>query len=158
MTDKIIFLEKQQFRQWWLWLLLLGLNGFLFYKIIIEKDYGNSSQKIALIPILILFIILVFFYIMNLKTTIYADRIEIKFFPFGIHKIYKFQDIEKMEVLKYNPIMDYGGWGIRLGAYNVSGNKGLKIYYRKKTFLNSILIGTQKPEELSTLIQSIQNA
>ena len=54
--------------------------------------------------------------------------------------------------------MDYGGWGIRLGAYNISGNKGLKIHYtNKNSFKDSILIGTQKPEELSKIIKLIQN-
>ena len=157
MTEKILFTEKQQFRQWWIWLLHLGLIGFILFKEIVEKDFGNSSKQTIIIPIAILFISLILFWIMKLETIIYADRIEIKFFPFGIHKTYKIQDIEKMEVIKYNPIMDYGGWGIRLGAYNVAGNKGLKIYYRKKTFLDSILIGTQKPEELSKIIKSIHH-
>ena len=49
------------------------------------------------------------------------------------------EDIDKIEVIKYNPIMHYGGWGIRLGAYNISGNKGLKIYYKKKNYTDSIL-------------------
>ena len=94
-----------------------------------------------------------------MKTKVYKDRIEINFFPFKIHKVYSFTIIEKMEVIKYNPIMDYGGWGIRLGAYNISGNKGLKIHFINKNSLkDSILIGTQKPEELSKIIKSIQNA
>lgn len=158
MTEKILFTEKQQFRQWWIWLLHLGLIGFILFKVIVEKDFGNSSKQTIIIPIAILFISLILFWIMKLETIIFADRIEIKFFPFRIHKTYKFQDIEKMEVIKYNPIMDYGGWGIRLGAYNVSGNKGLKIYHiNKNAFKSSILIGTQKPEELSKIIKSIHH-
>ena len=158
MEEKILFEEKQQFRQWWLWLLILGINAFIFYKIFIEKNYGNGSKSLAIIPIVIMLLVFILFYIMSLKTKVYKDRIEIKFFPFGIHKSYKFQNIEKMEVLKYNPLMDYGGWGIRLGAYNISGNKGLKIHYtNKNSFKDSILIGTQKPEELSKIIKSIQN-
>jgi hypothetical protein len=158
MEEKTLFEEKQQFRQWWLWLIYLSLITFVLYKVFIKKDYGNSSRNFVIIPILILLITLILFWIMSLKTKIYKDRIEIKFFPFGIHKTYRFQDIEKMEVIKYNPIMDYGGWGIRLGAYNIAGNRGLKIHYtNKNAYKSSILIGTQKPEELSKIIKSIQN-
>ena len=158
MEEKVFFSEKQQFRQWWLWLIHLGLIGFVLFKIVVEKDFGNSSKYFVIIPISILFISLILFWIMKLETKIYSDRIELKFFPFGIHKIYKIQDIQKMEVIKYNPLIDYGGWGIRLGAYNVSGNMGLKIHYRdKNNYDNSILIGTQKPEEMSNTIKSIYN-
>ena len=48
----------------------------------------------------------------------------------------------------YNPIRDYGGWGIRWGtkgkAYNVSGNRGLYLEFSDG---KQLLIGLQKPEE-----------
>lgn len=157
MEEKILFEEKQKFNQWWLWLLLLGLTGFIAYKIFIEKDYGNGSKTIGIIVLILMFSLLVLFNFINLKTRVYSDRIEVKFFPFINHwKKYSFKSIEKMEVIQYNPILDYGGWGIRLGAYNISGNKGLKIYYKKKSYRDSILIGTQKPEELAKIIKNIQ--
>lgn len=157
MEEKILFEEKQKFNQWWLWLLFLGLTGFIAYKIFIEKDYGNGSKTIGIIVLILMFSLLVLFYFINLKTRVYSDRIEVKFFPFINHwKKYSFNSIEKMEVIQYNPILDYGGWGIRLGAYNISGNKGLKIYYKKKNYRDSILIGTQKPEELAKIIKNIQ--
>ena len=158
MEEKILFTEEQRFRQWWLWLLIIGLNGFISYKIFIQKDFGNSSKTTGIMIMLLVVSILVFFFTIKLKTIIYSDSIEIKFFPFGIHKVYKFQDIQKMEVIKYNPLLDYGGWGIRLGAYNVAGNMGLKIQYKDKNkYESKIVIGTQKPEELSKIIKSIHN-
>lgn len=157
MKNRVLFYEKQQFRQWFLWLPLLGLNLFLGYKFFIEKDFGNANFTIALIPITILLIIVILFWIMKLETFIYEDQIEIKFYPFKIHNTYKLNEIEKMEVIKYNPLLDYGGWGIKLGAYNISGNKGLKIYYRKNNYVDSILIGTQKQEELSKIINTLKN-
>ena len=158
MEEKILFEEKQKFNQWWLWLLFLGLNSFIAYKIFIEKDYGNSSKTAGIIVLILMLSLLLLFYFINLKTRIYNDRIELKFFPFINHwKKYPFESIEKMEVIKYNPMLDHGGWGIRLGAYNVSGNKGLKIHFiPKKSFRETLLIGTQKPEELAKIIKNIQ--
>lgn len=159
MEDKILFEEKQQFRQWWLWLFIISLNGFIIYKIFIVEDYGNGLKSVIILPVVIMLSFIVFFYVLNLKTRIYKDKIEIKFYPFHKNwKKYPLQSIQKMEVIKYKPLLDYGGYGIRMGAYNVSGNRGLKIYYTdKNNYESSILIGTQKPEELSTIIKSIYN-
>lgn len=158
MDDKILFYEKQQFRQWWLWLLLLSINGFVLYNILNLEDFGNNSKQIIWIPIVVLVLLIVLFWFTKLETFVYKDRIEIIFSPFIKKKIFKISELEKLEVIKYNPILDYGGWGIRFGAYNVSGNMGLKMYFKtKKSFRDSILIGTQKPEELSKIINSIKN-
>ena len=63
-------------------------------------------------------------------------------------------DIEKMEVITYRPIIDYGGWGVRFGrkgmAYNVSGNIGLLISRKNG---KTILIGTQKPDEMKEKLE-----
>lgn len=53
---------------------------------------------------------------------------------------------------------EYGGWGLRLGgfgkgqAYNISGDKRLQLEF---TTGQRLLIGTNKPEELSTVLISI---
>ena len=155
MKDKVLFYEKQQFRQWWIWLLIIGTSGFAYYKHFLKKEYTFDEDPTIWIPIAIWILVLILFWFMKLETFIYEDRIEINFSP--IHRknrIYLFTSISKMEVIKYNPILDYGGWGIRIGAYNISGNKGLKIHFKTK---KSLLIGTQKPEELSKIINSIHN-
>ena len=59
MEENVFFSEKQQFRQWWLWLIHLGLIGFVLFKIVVEKDFGNSSKYFVIIPISILFISLI---------------------------------------------------------------------------------------------------
>lgn len=158
MEAKEVFKEEQKFRQWWLWLLIIGFNAFAIYKVAASFSNQNSIDTASTITLLIMVLAAVFFYIMNLKSKIYEDRIEINFFPFGIHKVYNLKDVERLEIIKYNPILDYGGWGIRFGAYTISGNMGLKIYYKKTNFTDAILIGTQKPEELSKIIKSIKYA
>ncbi|NVL91956.1 MAG: hypothetical protein HWN71_02845 [Desulfobacterales bacterium] len=55
--------------------------------------------------------------------------------------------------MTYNPLKDYGGWGIRYGrggrAYNVSGNRGV---YLELSNGKSLLIGSLQPEELARAI------
>lgn len=158
MEANVLFKEEQKFKQWWLWLLIIGLNAFAIYNLVSNSINKNSIETATIVSAIVMVLVAIFFYIMNLKTKIYNDRIEIKFLPFGIHKVYNLKDVEQLEIIKYNPILEYGGWGIRFGAYNISGNMGLKIHYKKTNFIDSILIGTQKEEELSKIIKSIQHA
>ncbi len=91
---------------------------------------------------------------MKLETKIDNIGIHIKFFPFHSKFIsFPWESIEKIEVVTYNPLSEYGGWGLRgfknNRAYNVSGNKGLRIFFKDD---KKLLIGTLKDEELNKII------
>jgi len=66
-----------------------------------------------------------------LSTIITKEYISIRFNFFNRReKIFNWNEVQQAEILKYNPILDYGGWGIKYGglksmAYNVSVNQGL---------------------------------
>lgn len=154
MESKVLFSEKQQFRQWWLWLFLLALNGFVFYKIVICKDYGTAQNWYELLPLSILFILAFFFWMIKMETEIKEDGIYISFYPLLTKtKFYPWDKIEKIEINKNYSVLSYGGWGVRLGAYTVSGNKGFQIHFKNET---KILIGTQKPEEIETILNQLK--
>ena len=151
-------------RQAWIWIVLIfsgliaiGLFGFGFFKQIIQgHNFGNHSMSdngmiIGFIIVLILFLaVFLLLGFANLATAIDIKGITYRYYPFHLkyHTI-SWDEIEEYEVIKYNPIRDYGGWGVRFGkggkAFNVSGDKGLQLYL--KTGKN-ILIGTQKDKEL----------
>jgi len=152
MESKILFYEKQQFRQLWLWLLFLVLYGFLFYKIIFMKDFGTAHSLFDFFPIIIIVIITLLFWFLKLETKIKDDGIYIRFFPVIIKpKFYSWDALEKAYVKKYNPLLDYGGWGIRFGAYNVSGNIGLQLIFKTG---KQLLIGTQEPDKIEAILNS----
>lgn len=153
MESKIVFYEKQQFRQWWLWLLFLSLFAFLLYKFIVQKDYGTIKNWQDCFPLVIPIGICILFWIMKMETTIKEDGIYINFYPLLWKiKFYPWQIIENIDVIKYNALLDYGGWGIRIGAYNVYGNKGFKITFKSG---NKLLIGTQKSEEIKDILKNL---
>ena len=62
-------------------------------------------------------------------------------------------EIKSAKAVKYNPILDYGGWGIRYRfktkAYNIKGNKGVRIYLKNG---KNILFGSQKHKEFAKII------
>jgi hypothetical protein len=63
--------------------------------------------------------------------------------------------IQKIEVVSYRPLADYGGWGIRSGrdgerVLNARGNRGVRLHLSDGTRL---LIGSQRPEALAVAIE-----
>lgn len=133
------------------------LFGVLALSIIPILNVAATKPIAVLICILPVLLIMVLFFLMNLKTTIDAKGIHIQFFPFIRNpKVFLWNDIKKIELTKYQPMVEYGGYGIRgLGddkAYNIQGDIGLKLYFKdgKKT-----MIGTQKPDEINKVVREI---
>ncbi|MCM8568098.1 hypothetical protein NE848_01840 [Gramella jeungdoensis] len=149
-----VFEEEQAFRQWWLLLILsttLIGTGIAFFRDLSEFPVTNWKY-LSFIP---LFFIAGMFWITRLHTRIDKAGISTKFEPYGIFKrSYKWNDISKVYVRKYKPLMEYGGWGIRgfnkAKAYNVSGNMGIQIITKDG---ERFLIGTKKPSEAEKVIK-----
>jgi hypothetical protein len=66
-----------------------------------------------------------------------------------------FADIVSLEVRRYNPLLEYGGWGVRFGpkgwGYMTSGNEGVQLRLRKSL---PVLIGSARPRELEAAIRA----
>jgi len=167
MKEKILFSERQQFRQWWVWALMLVLNGiFLFAlidQLIFNDPFGSqpTSDGGLFIGFAIILAVTVLFWILRLETKVKEDGIYVKFFPFHTRfKRYDWELLKKAYVRHYSPIAEYGGWGIRWGlfgsgnAYNVSGNKGLQLEFTNNK--SKLLIGTQKPEALQEILLQLK--
>jgi hypothetical protein len=94
----------------------------------------------------------------KLTTVIDKIGIEYRFFPFHSRpRLIYWNMIEKYMVIKYDPLKDYGGWGIKYSkhvkAYTLSGDKGLLLYLKSG---KRILIGTQKDLELMNFLSKIK--
>jgi hypothetical protein len=170
--DKLLFSEEQRFGQIWmripLYLLAIG-NIFLFgygiyHQLIAGKSWGDnpmSDMGLIIVTCLTLAIwvgVFLLFEKSKLITKIFETEIRLRFPPFfSKEKIIPFETIKMMEVRKYNPIWEFGGWGIRYGkkgkAYNVKGNIGLQIYFKSG---KSLLIGTQKMDQVKWSINKME--
>lgn len=165
MNNEPLFTEKQKFNQWWLWVILLGINSLFLFgllkQVIGGQQFGNKPMSdVGLVAATVLtFILTIFFINFRLETIIRRDGIYVRFFPFHLKfKHYTWDTLTKSFVRQYSPITEYGGWGLRLGlfgkgvAFNVSGNKGLQLEFTDK---KKLLIGTNKPEELTETLNKI---
>lgn len=157
MNQKPLFYEKQKFNQKWLWIIIILANTAGFHALYQESQKDNFAFAILVGYCIFIAIFILLFYFMNLETTITKEAIAIKYFPFHLKKrMYSFAEIQHLEVIKYNPIGDYGGWGVRLSrygkAFNVKGEYGLKLYFTNR---KPLLIGTQKPDELKKILEPL---
>ena len=120
-----LFEENQKFTQWWLWVILLS------FPIISVGPFDENP--INWYHVLIGLGIPFLFYIFQLRIKVSVEGLHYQFSPFHFksHTI-KIEDIEKFKAMSYSPLKEYGGWGIRFGfkgkAYNVRGNKGVKVF------------------------------
>jgi hypothetical protein len=150
----MIFEEKQQFRQWWLWVIILAV-AVVEIVVLINKPNGISSIDLIISPGAILLIAILFFFVLRLETKIDESGIYYRFFPFHIKTRFKsWDEIEYAYVRQYEPISEFGGWGIRLTfgngiALNVSGNTGLQVKYKNG---KKILLGTGRQAALAAMM------
>ena len=150
---ELIFKEKQKFTQKWLCLILIILPLL----ITISPIDLSSDPKLSYLIILMSLSPMILFYFIELRVMLSNKGLQYQFFPFHL-KSYtiKLDEITSFEELTYSPIKDYGGWGIRYWfkgkAYNVSGNKGVKIYLKNG---KNILFGSKKSNELALVLEQI---
>jgi len=152
------FKEVQKITQWWVWAILIGVAGIwvwgIIYQVVLGHHFGNKplSNNGLLISAIIPFGMIGFFYLLKLKTEITSDGIDVKYFPMWSTHI-KWDEIQNTEIIKYN----FVGYGIRFSddygtVYNAKGDIGLLI---QKKDGNKVLIGTQIPEQLATVLNVV---
>jgi hypothetical protein len=147
---KYLFEENQKFTQWWLWVILLSFPIMSFGPF--------DENEININYVLIGFMLPLIFYLFELRIKVSNKGLYYQFFPFHF-KSYTIdiEDIESIKAMEYSPLKEYGGWGIKYGfkgkAYNVSGNKGVKIFL--KNGLN-IMFGSQKHKDLAKALKSVR--
>lgn len=146
------FIEIQKIRQIWVFGLMLLVNALAVYYFAFD-----SNNFVAFAPILTVLLVDLILVFIQLKTNINEKGIYYQLFPFQLKekKIY-WNEIAEVNIRKYSPIWEYGGWGYRYSfkygkAVNISGNMGLQIILKNG---KKILIGTNKPKILSAFLES----
>ena len=88
MKKLILFSEKQKFKQWWLWVILLIVNGVIligiFKQLITDQPFGDKPMSnlgllFTAIPLLLITLLILN---IRLNTLIKEDGIYVRFFPF----------------------------------------------------------------------------
>jgi hypothetical protein len=150
-----LFKETQRFRQWWLWAILIGATGWELY----SQFALELSNNHIIAPLLIILPVVILFTILRLETELTQEGIRYRFFPFHLKvREIKWEEVENVYTREYRPILEYGGWGIRLGflnnrAFNVSGKQGLQLKLKNGKM---ILFGTREMEKVEEVLEQLR--
>lgn len=166
--NKVLFKEEQQFRQWWWIILILGttipamvMSIYALYQQTVRGiQVGDSPAPNGVLIVVLVFLCAMLWGYFSLKLEVWIDQdgIHYRFFPLiRKNKLISKAEIERFEIRKYNPIIDYGGWGTKRSfkwgrAYNVSGNIGLQLYL---TSGKKVLFGTQRSQAIMYAMDEI---
>ena len=151
MSTKILFYEKQRFTQWYIILFFMAIDGFVINNVMKAENFQSAYENGAVFGFIVLALVNILFLLLKMETTLKEDGVYLRFFPIIRTRCYPWSDIQKIETVKYNPFL-YGGWGIRYGAYSVSGNKALELQFKNGS---KLLIGTKQPEAMQNVLNSI---
>lgn len=162
-AKKTIFEEKQYFRQIWLWIMVLAVNGVflygLFRQLVQKQEFGNKPMSDLALIMLNLFNLTLtcFLLFVRLETKITEEGVYYRYYPLQHFRKIIWGRIGQAYVRRYSPLREFGGWGLRIGwkkgmAYNVSGNQGLQLVYDQGRHL---LLGTARPGELEAVLKKL---
>ena len=167
--DNIYFRETQQFRQPWLWFIVLPITAFgvtvfvyiMIMQLVLGTPVGDRPMPDSMLiwfgPLMLLIIagIPILLFISKLEVQVDAKAIHIRFIPY-LKRDIPLDELISWQARKYKPLLEYGGWGVRWGprgkAYNVSGTWGLQLQF---TTGKRLLIGSQMAQDFE---QAIENA
>jgi hypothetical protein len=156
-----VFEERQRFTQWWLWVILLGSTATIWSILIVQvvggTPVGDNPASDTLLWILSFCLgagLPLFMYALQLIVQVTPQELVIRFSPVHRRRI-ALREIVSCQARQYQPIVEYGGWGIRWGgengmAYNVRGNQGVQLVLSNG---KRVLIGTQRPAELDAALR-----
>ena len=159
-----IFKEEQRFTQ--LWLIVLMAVSITVPIAIMTQEYLKENTKMTTNQfVFTLFGILIsalFIFTFKLTTRIDEKGIHYQFFPFHFKlKLISWSQISKAYVRTYDPIGEYGGWGLKGGwskskgkAINISGDIGIQLELKNG---KKLLIGTQKKENATNVITNYKS-
>jgi hypothetical protein len=166
-----LFREEQ--RLWRAWLavgfiplvFLACIFGFgIWQQIINGRPWGNRPMSDPLLVLVTIFSLVIpggtmwLLYNMRLITIVDQRGIDLHMWPLR-RRFIPFMEIRSAMARDYNPIAEYGGWGLRLGrkgwAYNMRGRRGVQLELSKGL---PVLIGSQRVDELAAAIQQAKAA
>jgi hypothetical protein len=144
---------KQTQRVHFIWILLLVLLSTVFYYFTSQKT-GVPDKSVFVLLGLAGFL----YYVVYLNIQIDSKGICLQFTPF-VKRTYPWHDIQEVLIMRYHPILDFGGWGLRYSftkkawCYSVHGSDAIRLTLKNG---KKIYIGVDNPASVSQYIADLK--
>lgn len=161
--NTLVFSESQRMKMWWVYAVCVAIAVVAAWafiqQIILQNPFGTKPAPDAVLYIMLLlsFLLLLLIMTVRLKLRINEKGVHVHYFPF-LKRFYQWSQIVSFEVVEYDPLKDFGGWGIRHNwkqkskAFTVSGHHGLSLLMNDG---RKVIIGTYKPEKLKVFLKQL---
>jgi len=138
---------------------LVPIEAAIVSAIVLPLGLGTSARVDVMLAIWFVAAILLPLAIafgLQMTTVVTDRRVLASFRPLSAKRI-DLGDIESAEAIKYSPIADAGGWGVKFSrtfgtVLNVSGEHGVLLCYAKNGKPRKMLLGSERPGELADAI------
>lgn len=152
------FQENQRPREPWL-LILHGFSVLLLLVAGIVALVSPGPTWVRLVVAAVAWLVMVLVASTHLLVRVEEDVLRIRYWPFA-RKEYPLRGAGPAETRVYRPIRDFGGWGIRRGrgrvwAWTMDGKTGVQV---ELVDGRRVLVGTRRPEELRSAIESARQS
>lgn len=162
------FIEKQELKLWWLYI-LLGIETIIVCSVMFlgkQKITWQELSEANYLPLLAILLPYIIVYVVTKNSftlKIDSSGLTYRYWPFAKAKSISWQQISALYFRKYDALGEYGGWGYRNRlcfkfndkAYIFNdGNLGLQL---ELTNHKKILFSTSKSEELMLFLINIKS-
>lgn len=156
-----IYRETQRTFEWWVYALvaIIPIVSWVLFvgQIVLKQPLGSSpaSDTVVLVTWAIGGLVFPAFMMgMRLVAEVWPHELRIRWIPIWKRTV-AIDQIVSAEPVVYRPLLDCGGWGIRLSrqygwAYTMSGREGVVVALSDG---KKLLVGSKKPAELAAMIE-----
>ena len=148
------FHEEQHFHAALIGLLLLAMVFVVVITVVaVVFSRPDDALLLAIAPVVVV-LVASLISLSHLDVDVTDQGVTIAFRYLWPTRRIDFAEIVGLEVRKYNSLLEYGGWGVRLGpkgwGYMTTGKEGVQLRLRKGL---PVLIGSARPRELEAAIR-----
>ena len=151
--DEPIYREVQRLSAWIFAIVALSMPCSIVVLALVPLTEEFPIPRllfVIIVAVVMPMMLILFLAAVKLETEVRRDGLYVRFFPLLLRfRRFAPEEIEQYFARKYHPLVEYGGWGIRLGingrAYNAKGNQGVQLVLQDG---KRVLIGSQKPDAL----------
>jgi hypothetical protein len=159
-TQAILFDEEQAMNRGWPGLMIaiiVLVAGFLAGIAAWDPAAADGIARASILVFGILGAVTLLLLVARLTVRVDSGHIHVRFFPLLFRRDIPLADVARWEARAYQPILEYGGWGLRTwwgshnSAYNMKGNRGVQLVF---TNGDRLLIGSQRAADLAAAISA----
>lgn len=148
------FHEEQHFHAALMGLLLLAMVFVVVITVVaVVFSRPDDALLLAIAPVVVV-LVASLISLSHLDVDVTDQGVSIAFRYLWPTRRIPFTDIVGLEVRRYNPLLEYGGWGVRLGpkgwGYMTTGREGVQLRLRSGL---PVLIGSARPRDLEAAIR-----